>query len=124
VNKHKGKVIYVDFWDTWCGPCRGEMPYSLKIQEKMKGKDVVFVYLCSDSSPEMKWKELINKLEITGDHYYVNRSAWSDLTGRFGISGIPHYILIDKDGKVVNTAANRPSDGDLLIKDIEELLKK
>ena len=124
VNKHKGKVIYVDFWATWCGPCRGEMPYSLKIQEKMKGKDVVFVYLCSDSSPEMKWKELINKLEITGDHYYVNRSAWSDLTGRFGISGIPHYILIDKDGKVVNTAAKRPSQGDLLIKDMEELLKK
>jgi len=123
VNKHKGKVIYVDFWATWCGPCRGEMPFSLKIQEKMKGKDVVFVYLCSSSSPESKWKQLINQLEITGDHYYVNKNAWADLAGRFGVTGIPHYLLIDKEGRVVQTAAKRPSQGDALVHDIEELLK-
>ncbi len=123
VHKHKGKVIYLDFWATWCGPCRDEMPYSLELQKRLKDRDVAFVYLCSSSSPEKKWEEFIKQMKLTGDHYYVNRDAWNELGGMFGISGIPHYVLIDRDGKVVSKNAKRPSNGEALIMEIEKLLQ-
>ena len=123
VDKHKGKVIYIDFWATWCGPCRGEMPASKKIREHFKGKDVVFVYLCSSSSGKGSWKRMVREMEIEGDNYFVEEPAWSDLTGRFGITGIPHYILIDRKGRVVDSHAPRPSQQDLLIPAIEKLLE-
>jgi thiol-disulfide isomerase/thioredoxin len=120
-NKHKGKVIYVDFWATWCGPCKAEMPHAKKLKETLKGKEVAYVYLCG-SSPEPKWKQLVNQMGITGDHYFVEKNAWQELCSKFGVSGIPHYVLIDKNGVVVDKKADRPSSGAKIVNDILKLL--
>lgn len=121
INKHKGKVIYVDFWATWCGPCRAEMPYAKKLKETLKDKEMVYVYLCGES-PETNWKKVIDDLEIKGDHYFVDKNAWQELKNKFGVSGIPHYLLIDKMGIVVYKNANHPSSGEQIVNDILKLL--
>ena len=79
------------------------------------------MYLCGDSY-ETNWKKLIDDLEIKGDHYFVDKNAWQELKSKFGVSGIPHYLLIDKNGVVVDKKADRPSSGDKIVNDILKLL--
>lgn len=122
VSKHKDKVIYIDFWAPWCGPCMAEMPPMVEIKKKLMDKDVVFVYLanrCSESS----WKNTIAQRKIEGDHYLLTEKQYAVLSGRFGFSGIPHYMLIDKKGILVNKNAPRPSQSEELIEQIEFSLK-
>lgn len=121
-NKYQGKVIYIDFWAPWCGPCMGEMPYSKKIQETFKYMDVVFVFLASRCS-EDSWKATISQNELTGRHYLLSDEQYANLSDRFEISGIPHYLLVDKEGMVVNDDAPRPSEEKVLFKEIDKLLK-
>ena len=122
LEKYKGKVVYLDFWASWCGPCRGEMPYSLELQEAMKDKDVVFVYISSDQD-SLAWEKYIKILQITGDHYLVNPGIREDVyRNRFSIRYIPRYMLFDKKGMVVDTNAARPSEAKAIAARIEELL--
>ena len=109
INKYKGKVIYMDFWASWCGPCKREMPYSLKMQEHFKGKDVVFVYMSSDRNPEA-WKKAIEQLKITGEHYLLNKKVYNERSRVVTVKYIPRYMIYDKNGKLVNKTAPRPSN--------------
>ena len=122
LNKYKGKVIYLDFWASWCGPCKREMPYSLKMQEHFKGKDVAFVYMSSDRNPDA-WKSAIKKLNITGEHYLLNGKVYTERNKVVQVRYIPRYMIYDKSGKLVTDNAPRPSSPEST-KMIEELLKK
>ncbi|QDH80780.1 TlpA family protein disulfide reductase [Echinicola soli] len=95
----KGKVVYVDFWATWCGPCISGIKQIAPLKEEMKDEDVVFVYITDQSSPEKLWNFKVPG--IKGEHFRVNNDQWNILSQKFQISGIPHYVLVDKDGKVV-----------------------
>jgi thiol-disulfide isomerase/thioredoxin len=109
-TKHKNKVIYIDCWATWCGPCLGEMPNSKILMDYMKGKDVAFVYICIDSK-EKEWKALIDKHQLKGEHYLLTQSQSADMRKIFEITGIPRYIIIDKKGNVLGKDYNlRPSE--------------
>ncbi len=122
IEKYKGKVVYVDFWATWCGPCMKEMPYSKKLKEELDGTEVVFLYITNESSPLKAWT---NKLpEIKGEHFRLRNEDWQILSQKFNVLGIPHYLLIDQEGQVVSADATRPSHGDELIKEIHGLLEK
>jgi thiol-disulfide isomerase/thioredoxin len=112
LNKYPGKVIYVDFWATWCIPCREEMPNSKKLQVVLTGKDVVFVYLAFQSEEKI-WKATIADMGLTGEHYLLEDKDFSALRSYFQFSGIPHYILVNKKGSVVDGDAKRPSDARL-----------
>jgi thiol-disulfide isomerase/thioredoxin len=118
--KYAGKVVYVDFWATWCGPCLAEMPNSNKLHERFAGKDVVFLYLASHSENET-WKSLIKKLNIQGEHYLLNNNDFNAISAKFQLSSIPRYLLLNKQGLVVNANARRPSDIGLN-QEIESLL--
>ncbi len=120
INNYKGKVVYVDFWASWCGPCLAEMPNSLKLQEKFKGQDIAFIYISSDKDP-VGWKQLNKVLQIKGDHYRVNKAVNEEINELFNVRYIPRYILIDKDGKVIDDKAKRPGNKEV-VKDIELLL--
>ncbi len=99
-----------------------QMPYAKKLHEKFENEDVVFLYLANRCSEEA-WKATIAEKNMQGEHYLLNNNQYSILAGEFGISGIPHYVLIDKTGNVVNKKAPRPSSADVLFREVERLIK-
>lgn len=105
-----GKIIYVDVWATWCGPCIAEFPHAKKLAERFSGTDrVVFVYVSVDRDVNA-WREMV-KERFSGSGWHINQSG--DINPSIGesymINGIPRYILIDQKGAVVESNAERPS---------------
>jgi len=120
LKKYKGNVIYLDFWASWCGPCKREMPYSKKVKEEFKGKDIVFIYLSTDKNAA-QWENMIAQLEIPGEHYRASVKVRQEIVDQFNLQYIPRYVLINKEGKVADPNAKRPSDP-MLKTDIKKLL--
>jgi thiol-disulfide isomerase/thioredoxin len=119
--KHKNKVLYIDCWATWCSSCRAEMPYSNKLMKKFEGQNVEFVFLCLDSEKD-QWKALLSELQIGGTHYCLSKAESSALRKILGISGVPHYVMIGKNGTIVKQGFDiRPSTG-LAESEIQKLL--
>ena len=100
VSRYKGKVIYLDCWATWCAPCLAGIQQIAPLKEEMKDKGVVFVYITDNSSPLETWQHMIPS--IKGEHYRLTNREWGYLSKKFHITGIPHTILVDKAGNVVN----------------------
>lgn len=120
LKKYKGNVIYLDFWASWCGPCKREMPYSSKLKEEFKGKDVVFVYMSTDKNAA-QWESMIAQLDITGENYRASDKVKQEIVKQFNLQYIPRYVLINKEGKVADENAKRPSDP-MIKSDINKLL--
>ena len=118
LNDYLGKIIYVDFWASWCGPCRKQFPFAKAMKEKLSPKEkkkIVFLYISIDNSEEA-WKDGIEKLEIDGEHLFSPGGWGSSVVQKFGITGIPRYMIIDKNGKILMPDAPRPSEPALLDK--------
>ncbi len=114
----KGKIIYADVWATWCGPCIEEIPFSKKLQNSYeRNKDVVFLNISVDKQIEL-WKNTLAKdSDWKGVHINTDFSIYES----YLINGIPRYILIDKEGKIVMSDAPRPSSNKA-IEEIDKLL--
>ena len=100
VDKYKGKVIYVDFWATWCGPCLRGMKEIEPLKEDLKNSRVAFVYITDETSPVATWKNMISG--IKGEYFRLSPDKAKILYSKFSISGIPHYVLVNKKGEVVD----------------------
>lgn len=118
IAKNKNKVIYIDLWSPWCGPCLKEMPNSKKLEQKLKNKAVSFIYICVFSD-EDRYLQTLNKLQLGGEHYFLNSQQSVDLSKIFNIPGIPYYIYIDKNG-VMKEKGNhlRPETMEFKLNDI------
>ena len=102
----RGKYIYIDMWATWCAPCRREMPYLKALEEKFKDAQIVFLGLSTDSD-KTKWEAMVKTGELTGVQLYLGpQSAFQKA---YQIDGIPRFILLDKEGKIIDNNMSRPS---------------
>jgi thiol-disulfide isomerase/thioredoxin len=89
-----GRVVLIDFWATWCGPCNEELPHMKQIAKEFAGQPLVIISVSWDSD-EAKWKDFIKKNDMTWVQY---RDADHKLSNAFGVQAIPHYFTIDSDG--------------------------
>lgn len=120
ISQFKGKPILVDFWATWCGPCRMGMKTIEPLKQEMAGK-VTFVYVSGVTSPKNLWQNMIP--DIHGEHFYVTAEQWQTLLSQFESQGIPTYVVVDKDGNVQSKFIGFPGN-DKLKEEFEKALAK
>ncbi|MDR6806560.1 thiol-disulfide isomerase/thioredoxin [Dyadobacter sp. BE34] len=127
VSGYKGRVVFIDIWGTWCGPCRQEFSFNQALKDRFKGKSVEFAYIAVEHrpNPEKSWREMIAFYQLAGSHILAGKALVEDLRKIYVQQGnltFPSYILVDKSGKIVTIHAKRPSDREALYKQIEQLL--
>lgn len=111
LEEFKGKYVYIDVWATWCGPCRAEIPFLQKVEEKYKGKNIEFISLSIDEAKDHeKWKTMVADKKLGGVQVFADNNWTSAFVRAYGINSIPRFILIDPKGNVVDADAKRPSD--------------
>jgi thiol-disulfide isomerase/thioredoxin len=108
IVSNKGKIIYIDCWATWCGPCIAEIPQSKRLMEEYKSKEVAFIYVCLDSE-KSNWEAIVSKNLVQGQHIYLDKTQSQEFKETFKINGIPHYILYDRKGNILENGTESPS---------------
>ncbi len=111
LKKNKGKWLYIDFWGSWCKPCRETMPEANRLKETLKDKNVEFIYLSLNDKKD-KWKAALkaNKI-LKSQNYFIENSNTSKVIEDLGIKTIPHFLIYNPAGELVNGYAKRPGRG-------------
>lgn len=125
LSRFKDKIIYIDIWATWCGPCKAQFAFRKEIDPFFKSKGVEVLYISLDRSDDkQKWVNMIKYYNLEGHHLLASEKLAGDIYKTFGRHNslmIPRYIIC-KNGKVILKDAKRPQDKDALFKQIESVL--
>ena len=116
----KGNVVLIDFWASWCAPCRKEMSNVVKLYNQYKDKGFTVYSVSLDEDPKA-WKEAIKADGMTWPNHVSDLSGWkSPMPQLYGFQGIPYTVLVDKDGKILETGLR----GKSLEQKLKELFSK
>lgn len=119
--QYPGKVVLIDCWNTWCGPCKAAIAENEPLKDtEFAGLDIQWVYVADESSPLPAYYKMVPK--IKGAHYRLSKQQSNDMLKYYNVDGIPFYFMVGKDGKL----APRPDfrDHKILIKTLKEEAKK
>lgn len=121
LSDYRGKYVYLDVWATWCGPCKKELPHYEEVKKLYKGKNIEFVSICVWDKKEA-WENFLKAKSLGGEQLF-NEQSDKEFTDNYMIQGVPTFVLIDKEGKLISRDAERPSDEALKTR-IDALLTK
>ncbi len=108
-----GKVIYLDFWASWCAPCMREVPYAKELKKRFEGEEeLVFLYISVDEDQDA-WRKTVEQQQIEGVHLNV-KGMQADIAKQYNVKGVPTFYIIDKQGVIHNNNPGRPSSGDVI----------
>lgn len=114
----KGKVVLLDFWASWCGPCRRENPNVVKLYEQYKDKGFTVMSVSLDKDRQ-RWLDAIEKDNLSWPNHVSDLKYWSSKAAKlYGVTGIPYTVLIDAEGNIVRTKLR----GEELAVELERLL--
>lgn len=111
ISDFEGKLIFIDIWTTGCMPCMAEAPYLAKLENEMKGKDIVFLSISCDSGP-VSWQKTIKQYNLTAEHHLLMNGGYNDpFFEKVLKSGVPRFLILDKEGKMLDfNTCKRPSN--------------
>ena len=116
LQKNLGKWLYIDFWASWCRPCRENMPASVALKKSLANKNIEFIYI-SSYDKKNNWKKAMEADGIgKSQNYFIENGNVSKVIEDLGIETIPHYLIYNPEGLLINGYAERPG------KSAEELL--
>lgn len=125
----KHKILYIDLWGVYCKPCIYQFQFMPEIKNKFKGKDIAYIYLATPYghiNDEQLWKSKMKKYKLEGHHVLMNmdfyKNIWNQIPGMTNKWAIPHYVLVDKNGKIVNANAPLPQNQTELYLQINALI--
>lgn len=106
LSDYAGRWLYIDIWATWCGPCRREIPYLKKLEERFADAPITFISISTDNDRDA-WSTLVTEQKMGGEQ--LRFDGHDKFMESYKITGIPRFILIDPEGKIVDSDMSRPS---------------
>ena len=125
IAPYRGRVVYIDVWGTWCGPCRAEMEFVPQLHEALKDLPVTYMYL-ANKSPEELWKKSAKKYGLEGADCVNLRlpdAQQNAVEDYLGLKGYPTFLLVAPDGTIVTNEAPRPSASYDVRKAIQKIIE-
>ncbi|MEK6480594.1 TlpA family protein disulfide reductase [Catalinimonas sp. 4WD22] len=128
MQEFSGNLVYIDIWASWCKPCLEEFAYYEEVKKVIEDEPIKLLFISIDRSKHMhRWKRRIEKYALSGYHLIASsalqKDMWELIQQQENRVEIPRYLIVDKNGEIVNKQAARPSQPDALKIAIEEVLR-